>query len=128
MGAWGTGIMQDDTTLDVVGDFEECLKSGLSIAKSTDNILENYSEVLDDTDDGPLIWLALASIQWKYGSLEERVLAKVRSDIENKNGLDLWSEDPNDLKKRKAVLQRFLAKIETPNAKPSRLPEASPLP
>jgi len=78
MGAWGTGVRQDDFVLDVAGEFEDHLKDGNSLGDATAFVRRKFSDALDDEDEGPLFWLALADMQWKYGDLDPSVLLRVQ--------------------------------------------------
>jgi len=122
MGAWGVGILQDDTVSDVVGFVKDRIKSGESVAIATDSALAHFSELEDDKNDAPLLWLALAHVQWTYGSLEDRILERVREDLQLGNSLGLWNDDAKALAKRKEALNKFFNKIAVPNQKPSALP------
>lgn len=123
MGAWGFGILQDDTVSDVVGFFIDRLKAGDQLRLATAATVAHFAELEHDRDEAPLLWLAVAHVQWKYGSIDPSVLRRVRSDVEAERGLDRWRDDPKSLTRRKGALARFLAKIEQPNPKPSALPK-----
>lgn len=122
MGAWGTGITQDDTTADVIGFMVDRMKGGDSLEAASQAALAKFRSLSRDRDEAPLLWLALAEVQWKYGVPDPAVLTRVRADIEQGHGLDPWREDPKLLAKRQAALSKFLAKIEAPNPKPARPP------
>ncbi|OAI18211.1 hypothetical protein A1359_05170 [Methylomonas lenta] len=122
MGAWGVGILQDDTVSDVVGFVKDRIKAGESVTIATDSALSHFSELENDEDDAPLLWLALAHVQWTYGSLEDRILERIRKDLQLGNGLGRWGEDSKALAKRKEALNKFFAKIAVPKSKPSALP------
>lgn len=124
MGAWGTSITSDDTVSDVVDHVLGRMKRGDSLLAACTSAERTFSAELSDPDDGPLIWLALAHVQWKSGSVAPRVLERVRSDISSGNGLERWREDSKLLAQIRAALERFLAKIESPNPKPPALPKA----
>lgn len=124
MGTWGTSITSDDTVADVVDYVVGRMKGGDSLLVACTDAERNFKAELNDPDDGPLVWLALAHVQWKYGSVAPPVLERVRSDVLNGHGLDRWREDSKLLAQRRAALERFLAKIESPNPKPSALPKA----
>lgn len=124
MGTWGFKIDQDDFVCDVMVDFENRLKSLPNLEAVSQAILEEYAAFQDDPDEGPLFWIALAHIQWKYGWLQPPVLDRVRGDILSGAGLDRWAEaGENDLASRKKELDAFLKKISQPNPKPARLPK-----
>lgn len=120
MGAWGTGIRQDDVVLDVVGTFEDHLKAGRSVAEATAAVKAQCAGSLSDADEGPLIWIAIAEVQWTYGQLDPQVLKHVQDDFASERGLDLWREDARVLSRRIAVLEKFIARISAPNPRPKK--------
>lgn len=123
MGAWGTAITSDDTVADVVGHVVDRMKRGDSLLAACEDAERTFRAEINDPDDGPLVWLALAHVQWKFGSVAPRVLERVRGDVSNGRGLERWREDPKLLAQRCAALARFLAKIESANPKPSSPPK-----
>jgi hypothetical protein len=121
MGAWGHGIRQDDLVLDVIGVFEDALKGGASVGEATQAVRTRFSGALaDDEDEGPLIWIALAEAQWTGGALDPEVLARVQDDYRAGRGLSRWEEDPRGLARRRAALEKFIAKIQAPNPRPKK--------
>lgn len=123
MGAWGSGISANDTVSDVRGFMVERLKAGATLAEASAQAILRFRELDQDSDDGPLLWQGIASIQWKYGRVDQGVLERVRSDIQGERGLELWREDPKLLARRQAALAKFLETIQTENPKPSQLPK-----
>jgi hypothetical protein len=123
MGAWGTAITSDDTVLAVIEFVAQRLKSGDGLQAACKAAEHNFQEELRDEDDGPLVWLALAHVQWKYGEVTPRISERVRADFRAGRGLERWRDDPKQLQQRQAVLAKFLSKIETPNPKPARAPK-----
>lgn len=124
MGSWGTGIEDDDLVADVLGVFDDRLKSGDSVSLATENVLAQFSESLKDSDEEPIVWIAIAKAQWAYGELAPLVLDRVRAFITAGMGLDRWKEaGDSELQKRKLKLNRFLEKIEQDNPKPKRRPK-----
>jgi hypothetical protein len=111
MGTSGTSITADDTVADVVGTAIDRLKEGATLQEASAFALRRFKRLLKDPDNGPLVWLALAHVQWKYGRVDSEVLDQVRNDIAAGNGLDRWRDEPADLTARKQVLEAFLAKI-----------------
>jgi len=113
MGAWGSGIFDDDTALDIRDNFEEYIEEGLSITEATKRILEEYQEEIEDEDDGPIIHLALASLQIEHGELLEDVKKAALDIIENGRGLEIWEESGEDgLEERKKVLNELKSKLQ----------------
>lgn len=123
MGTWGTSITSDDTVSDVVAYIVDGLKAGSTLTEATDLALLKFKSLLDDSDDGPLIWIGIAQAQWKYGLVDDRVLDRVRADVVSQRGLERWRDDQDLLRERLDVLSRFLEKIESPNPKPSATPK-----
>lgn len=124
MGTWGAGIRQDDFVCDVEGAFEDHLKDGKSVGDATKSVHEQFAHALDDSDDGPLFWIALADMQWTYGDLDPSVLQRVREIIESDTGMERWGERSDKLyKQRKTALTKFHDKISRANPKPSRPPK-----
>ncbi len=123
MGAWGYGIRQDDVVCDVIGAFEDLMKGGQSLGGATQEVTSRYDAEIQDSDDGPLFWIALADMQWTYGGLEPRVLKQVQDDLDSGRSLAPWAEDPRGLSQRRTALEKFLGKISTPNPRPKKPPK-----
>jgi len=123
MGSWGPGIAANDTVADVRDFMLDRLKEGASLADASSRAITYFKELEDDLDDAPLLWQAIALIQWTYGKVDDAVLARVRHDIESERGLDIWRDDPKGLAKRKGALDKFLEKVQLANPKPSSPPK-----
>lgn len=124
MGTWGYGIRQNDTVGDVQSEFEEYLKTNPDVAAATEHVKKEYAELLDDEDEAPLFWQALAEMQWTYGTLDPQVLKQVRSDLKSEIQFDLWrAESEADYRKRKSAVEKFITKIEQPRPKPKKMPK-----
>lgn len=67
MGTWGEGLFSDDTALDVRGSSQTLYKRFGEPVQATRELLGTWNA--DDPDEGPVIILALAVCQWKYGCL-----------------------------------------------------------
>jgi hypothetical protein len=95
MGAWGTGIFEDDTTCDVRDEFIDLLKEGLSVEEATQAVLENYLDEFDTEDDlevMSLVYIGLSAAQLEKGVLQEDVRLKTIELIERGADLELWEE------------------------------------
>jgi hypothetical protein len=123
MGTWGYGLRSDDFVSDVLGVFEDLLKSGHSIADASNAVRAKFRSSLEDFDEGLQFWLALADMQRTYGRVDADVLTRVKSDLATGRGLERWQDRPKDLAKRKKVLEALVHKIETPNPRPKRIPK-----
>ena len=120
MGSWGYGIRHDDFVCDVIGAFEDVLKAGKSATEATAAVTSRFGGAIEDTDDDPLFWIALADVQWAYGALEPAVLERVRDDFTAGRSLLAWEEEPRGLAQRRGVLEKFIRKLEVPKAGPAR--------
>ncbi|MEO7298035.1 MAG: hypothetical protein ABI042_05605 [Verrucomicrobiota bacterium] len=121
MGAWSTAILGDDSAADVYGEFIENYNDGKELSAIRRELEAKNKSELNDPDEGPIFWLAIAKAQWDCGSLDSDVLAKVGEIVNHGLGLDRWSEGTvRDLEKRKKVLSEFYTKLQTPNPKPKK--------
>lgn len=124
MGAWGVGIRQDDFVCDVEGSFDDHLKDGKSLSEATAVVREHFAEAIEDSDDGPLFWIALADVQWKYGAIDSEIMNHVIEIIDSELGMERWGKPADKLyQQRVAALIKFREKISTPNPRPSRVPK-----
>lgn len=124
MGAWGAGLFSDDTALDVKGDWEELYKRFGEPEQTTRELLANHDA--DDEDLGPVVVLALAMCQWKYGCLQPDIKARALKVVRSGAGLHLW-EDPKDLARRKVVYTRVAETLQQPQPARKRVKQLTPL-
>ena len=111
MGAWGLGIFDDDAACDVRGIFEDAIAEGQDVNAATQLVLEEFGEAVDDVEDGPVIWLALASLQLEqrklHANIRQQALAAINPNLER------WQESgPEDAAGRKRVLEELRGRIE----------------
>ena len=118
MGAWGSGVFSDDLACDVRQDYRDLIGDGVSDEDAEEQILSSYAGDLDDSDEGPTVWIALAVTQSKIGRLSARVRERALAAIDNGEGLDRWREDPKLLAKRVAVLDEVREQLT--GAQPAR--------
>jgi hypothetical protein len=123
MGAWGPAIFSDDTACDVRDDYRELVGEGHEGPKATEILLNNWKTSLEDPDDGPVFWLALAETQWKCGRLEEKVKKRAIEIIEDGSDLRKWEDEPKSLEKRRQVLLKLREQLNSPQPPPKRLPK-----
>jgi len=123
MGVSSTAIFGDDTACDVRDAYRELVAHGSLGPEATDQLLREWGDIIDDEDDGPVIWLALAATQWACGRLEERVKTKAVKIIDSGSSLGRWSEngDSKMLKQRQAVLAKLRAQLEAPQPAVKRI-------
>ena len=115
MGAWGTGIFEDDTTCDVRDDFIEYLDDGKTAEEATQIILGEFLDEYDIDEDlevMSLVLIGLAAIQMEKNCLQEEVRNNAITLIERGADLELWEEaDEEDFKERRKILSEFQKKL-----------------
>ena len=112
MGTWDYGIFDNDTALDVRGDFEGALAEGLDVEAATERIFDEYAEALDDPDDGPVIRLALAALQLEHGALQPAVRDAALEVIDGGEGIRRFEEEwPEGVPDRTRVLQELRVRL-----------------
>lgn len=115
MGTWGPGLYQNDVSDDIKLGFIDKCKRGHTIEEATEIFIKEYAEELNDGDDAPNFWFALADIQWKYGKLLPKVKENALHYIENELKTETYNEfDKRDAKKRKKVLEDLREKLASP--------------
>jgi hypothetical protein len=70
MGAWGTAIFDDDVAANVANTWSDT-KGGT--VEATRAVYEEFGDSINDEDDRPIIFFALASLQLDAGVLEDNV-------------------------------------------------------
>jgi hypothetical protein len=119
MGTWGFALLEDDLAADVFGDYIKRFNLKMPHNQIMNELLREYSDELDDSDDGPVVWLAVARAQWECGALDQQVLDRVRDVVAEGKGLDRWAQPGGrGLARRRKVLSTFLAKLRTVNPRP----------
>jgi len=116
MGAWGTGILQNDTTGDIWVEFKELYNKGLSL-KEIRLKLEKEYKPQSDKEYYVEIWTGIAYGQWMCGDVEEYTNRKL-NDATKLKWLTLWIEDKKLLEKRIKAITDFIEKIKTPRPNP----------
>ena len=117
MGVWGPGIYQNDTSEDVKEDFKKLYNSEKDAQEITDELLSMYDDVINDLEEAPLFWFALADTQWKYGMLLPMVMEKALWWMEHEifdMSQVIQMTEKECLKKRKENLLKLKGKILSP--------------
>ncbi|WP_066174657.1 DUF4259 domain-containing protein [Bacillus marinisedimentorum] len=111
MGAWGTGIFEDDTACDVRDQFIDYLEEGKTIQEATAKITEEYEEefsIEDDLEVMSIVYISLAAVQLEKNELQEEVRKTAIELIDRGADLELWEEaDGEDYEERQKVLEDF---------------------
>ena len=113
MGSWGTELYQNDTTLDVKSQFEKMYYAGKSVQEITEQLLEEYREILGDPEEESLFWMALADTQWEFGVLLPQVLEQALYWIEKESSIKRLYQMSGEVKKeqRENAMRRLKVKL-----------------
>jgi hypothetical protein len=122
MGAWGTAIFSDDLAADVRGDFRDYIGDGLSVEKATARLRKEYADALDDDEDAPVFWLALAVSQWQLVRVHEPTRNKALKIIASGRDLERW-DTPKERKQREAVLAAAAEQLTSPPPPAKKVPK-----
>lgn len=120
MGAWGTAISSNDTYADIYDEFFELYNDGISVEDISKKLIADNQETINEPDDSNNFWFALAKAQWECKQLDTELLERVKKIIETGSDLEVWRRldaDEKDIKKRKVVLDKFLADLQTEKPK-----------
>jgi len=83
MGAWGTGLFDDDETADLRADYRTFLADARTDEGASDLAAKNYEANFDNPSDTTAFWLALGALVHRAGRLDPRVKAVALSEITN---------------------------------------------
>jgi hypothetical protein len=119
MGAWGYGIEEHDTVLDVLDIYVERLKATQNLAAAAEAVRIAFREPLADPDAAVMVRIGLALATWRYGDDDAALVAAVAADAESRRGFD----DYNDPAARARAVRRFVDKIAKPNPRPRAIPK-----
>jgi hypothetical protein len=114
MGTWISSFFDNEIELaaDVRNEYVDYLEAGETGRQATRQVIEGFSEELCNAEQCPVVWMALAVTQWKYGRLEPRVKAKALKAI--KSGGDLASYPEDRQTRRQRVLENVRVHLESP--------------
>jgi hypothetical protein len=118
MGTSSTALFSDDVACDIRDEFVELLSSSANSADITQFLMKTRTAEIQDADDGPVFWLALAATQWKYGCLIDDVQARAINIIDS--GIELQRWDGRSATRRAAVLLSLKETLLSPQPKPRR--------
>ena len=82
---------------------------------------KDYRETIEIEQDANNFWFALSRALWECKALDVPILNKVKGIINSGHDLRIWKEleaSEQDIKKRKAVLDKFLMQISNPKESP----------
>lgn len=115
MGAWGPGLYQDDVAEDVKTEYVNLLRIGKTNQEATEKLIEDNRMIINDFDDAPIFWFALADTQWKLGRLLPYVKDKALMYLTKEDDLKKWDNgNKTSYKYRKKVLEELIQRLNSP--------------
>lgn len=125
MGAWGTGLWEDDLACDIQDEWNDLLDEGASPRKASNIILkswleefEDYEDEMDRQPDESILYISLAALQMRHKALTIAVKKKAISLIDKGADLELWEDgDQESYEERKEFLLDFKKKLEQTRAR-----------
>lgn len=122
MATWGPRLYQDDLADDVRSYYKDQLHRGKTGAKITQELIRQNAREIEDIDDAPVFWFALADTQWDMGRLEDDVKNMALYYIDSKSDLMKWSQaDPREFRTRKKVLEDLKNKLLSPQPEEKKM-------
>ncbi|WML58681.1 MarR family transcriptional regulator [Neobacillus sp. PS2-9] len=120
MGAWGTGLWEDDLSCDIQDEWNELMDEGVSPRKATKIILKSWQEELSDYDDEEdkqadesILFISLAGLQMRHKALTAPVKKKALQLIGKGADLAPWEDAADEsYQERKSVLEKFGDKLK----------------
>lgn len=115
MGTWGVKIYQNDVSDDVRNFYKDQLRRGKTGEEITKQLIAENADVINDEDDAPNFWFALADTQWLLGRLEDQVKENALNLIENGAGVRQWIEEGHRLlAARKKAIEDLKERLLSP--------------
>ncbi|GAF17093.1 hypothetical protein JCM19046_1572 [Bacillus sp. JCM 19046] len=119
MGAWGTGLWEEDLACDIQDEWNDLMDDGTSPRKATKELLSTWRAELSDYNDKQskqadesILYISLAALQMRHQALTSSVKKKALHLIEQGADLALWEDgDQQDYQDRQAVLTQFKQKL-----------------
>jgi hypothetical protein len=71
-----SSIFLDKTAAGVRSDLHELIGDGYAGERAAEELIDDYAEILDDPDDGPMFWVGLAAAQLELGHVDQHVREK----------------------------------------------------
>lgn len=115
MGTWGPKLYQDDVAKDVREDFKDLLKRGKTTVEITDQLMAKHAYTLENSDEAPIFWFALADTQWDLGILLPFVREQALKWLAEGSNQKRWEEEnAKAAVARKRALQDIEQKLNSP--------------
>src|SRR5438105_13298593 len=94
MQAHPLALFEEDVAAEVADLFQDALADGLSVRTATRRVIEELEDYLDDDEQRPLVWLALAVLQLEQGAVQPTVRRHALMALAHPEGL--WRADDDE--------------------------------
>ena len=130
MGAWGIAIFSDDLASEVRDAYRDLLCEGHSGQQATKQLINQFAQEIEDSDDGPTFTRIIAKLQWDHGRLEKGVKARALKLIDCGVAHKRWTQhavDARDGKRRRVILTKLREQLCSPQPAPKKVRKLSAL-
>jgi len=99
-------LFASDLAREVRSEFESLLLYGIPPAEAAGAVFEQFGGILSDPDEGPVVFVAVAALQWREGDLQAVVRDAALELIAGGEALAAWGKRLTDVDT--AARQRLL--------------------
>lgn len=122
MGTWNYGVFDNDVAQDIKEEYIGLLRRGMNSTEATKMVVFRNQDIIDDVDEAPVFWLALADVQWEYGILENTVKNTALNYLNSADFLEQWKcVNSKIATKRKEALLSLKEKLLSANPSPKKI-------
>lgn len=115
------------TASDVKAGYIDKLKRGKTNEEATKEILEEFKDYLEDSEDGPDVWFGLANVQWDYGRLLPQVKDKALEALKETDHLERYKDSSKSAyEKRIKNLEALREKLSMPMPEEKKVSKYKP--
>ena len=93
MGAWGTGLLENDVAADARLAFDDALADGGSVDDAIAAVMAEWEDALDDPDDRADLVLALALLASEQRAIPAWLEQEAREVIGAEQSIQRWEEE-----------------------------------
>ncbi len=109
-----TALLSSDLAQEVRAEFEGRISVGLPVATATAHAFGRFRTALADPDDGPVVILALAALQWREGAVQAVIRDAAVDLIDSGEAATAYrSADAAARRGRKGLLEAFADVLRT---------------
>ena len=113
MGAWGTSLYANDTTLDIKDFYMSLLRNETSNEEALKLTLEQFDDLIG-AEEEPLLWFALSETMWQVGRMTAEIKAKALDWIDKDGYMDAWEDNSKSIEGWRKTIGKLKTKLESP--------------